>query len=107
MSLEVFPPFQVQEQTRHVSRAISVAAISLPFVPPAILPVGLWRSGFDSGAGGQPSPRKIGFIYPWWASSSAQPGWPQLQASSVVSLASLQYGLQYLLSPGAMQLQAG
>ncbi len=41
------------------------------------------------------------------ASSPAQPGWPQLHASSSVSPASWQYVLQYLLSFAAIQLQAG
>ena len=38
---------------------------------------------------------------------SAQPGCPQLQASSVVPFAAWQYGLQYFSSPVTVQLQAG
>lgn len=45
--------------------------------------------------------------HPSRAISSAHPGWPQLQDSSVVSPAASQYGLQYLLSKAARQLQAG
>src|ERR1700722_14682688 len=41
------------------------------------------------------------------ASSRAQPAWPQLQESSIVPLASLQYWLQYLLFSGTEQVQAG
>jgi hypothetical protein len=37
----------------------------------------------------------------------AQPAWPQLQEISVVSPASSQYGLQYLVSSSTTQLQAG
>ena len=48
-----------------------------------------------------PRLRKAGFYKDW------QPGCPQLQESSVVSFASSQYSLQYLLCSLAMQLQAG
>jgi len=46
-------------------------------------------------------------VYRLWASPSTQPEWPQLQDSSTVLLASLQYWLQYLLSFEASQLHAG
>src|ERR1700683_4858174 len=50
---------------------------------------------------------RFGHVHPLCASPSAQPGWAQLQASSTVALASLQYWLQNLSSFGATQLQAG
>jgi hypothetical protein len=42
-----------------------------------------------------------------WPSPMAQPAWPQLQEISVVSPASSQYGLQYLVSSSTPQLHAG
>jgi len=60
----------------------------------------------DGGASLAPNPPSL-IVYRLWASPSTQPEWPQLQDSSTVLLASLQYWLQYLLSFEASQLHAG